>query len=150
MLDCPSHEKIDEYQEIFVFFDRQKIGRININDLGVIIRSIGLYPNEMKIKEIQDDYERNQIDEINFQQFLHILISLTNEIEDEIDIIEAFRVFDKEGQGFITKEELLYIMTHLGEKLTSEEADEMMEDADIYCDGKIRYEEFVKIMTELN
>lgn len=52
--------------------------------------------------------------------------------------------------GFIAKEELFHIVTHLGEKLTSQEAEEMMEDADIYCDGKIRYEEFVKIMTELN
>ncbi len=41
-------------------------------------------------------------------------------------------------------------MTHLGEKFSIEEADEMIQDADIYCDGKIRYEEFVKIMTQLN
>ena len=44
----------------------------------------------------------------------------------------------------------MHVMTHLGEKLSTEEAQEMMNDADIYCDGKIRYEEFVKIMTQLN
>ncbi|CAF1267430.1 unnamed protein product [Adineta ricciae] len=151
--------QMNEYEEIFTYFDRKNTGRIDVNDLGLIIRSAGLNPSDMKLKEIQDDYERNKINEIDFQQFLQILINLTNEIDDEIDLIEAFRVFDKEGQGnqsyihlmsFITKEELFHIVTHLGEKLTSEEAEEMMEDADIYCDGKIRYEEFVKVMTELN
>jgi Ca2+-binding EF-hand superfamily protein len=44
----------------------------------------------------------------------------------------------------------MYIMTHFGEKLSIEEGDEMIHDADIYCDGKIRYEEFVKIMTQLH
>lgn len=40
-------------------------------------------------------------------------------------------------------------MTHLGEKLSIEEAKEMIYDADIYCDGKIHYEDFVRIMTQL-
>ncbi len=44
----------------------------------------------------------------------------------------------------------MHIMTHLGEKLSMEEAEEMMKDADIYCDGKIRYEEFIKIMTQFS
>ncbi|CAF1110887.1 unnamed protein product [Adineta steineri] len=149
-LECYSNEQLNNYQEIFSFFDRYNTGEIHVNELGLIIRSIGFDPSEIKIKEIQEEYIQNGLDKINFQQFLQILISFTNEIDDEIDIIEAFRIFDKEGQGFIIKEELLHIMTHLGEKLSIEEAEEMMNDADIYCDGKIRYEEFVKIMTELN
>ncbi|CAF1072328.1 unnamed protein product [Adineta steineri] len=149
-LECYSNEQLNNYQEIFSFFDRYNTGEIHLNELGLIIRSIGFDPSEIKIKEIQEEYTQNGLDKINFQQFLQILISFTNEIDDEIDIIEAFRIFDKEGQGFIIKEELLHIMTHLGEKLSIEEAEEMMHDADIYCDGKIRYEEFVKIMTELN
>ncbi|CAF2385500.1 unnamed protein product [Rotaria sp. Silwood2] len=145
-----SDEQINEYYEVFSFFDRHNTGRINLNELGLIIRSIGFNPSDLLVKQFQHEYEQNDIEKINFQQFLQILIYFTNEIEDEIDIIEAFRVFDKEGQGFISKEELMHIMTHLGEKLSMEEAEEMMHDADIYCDGKIRYEEFVKIMTQLN
>ena len=37
-------------------------------------------------------------------------------------------------------------MTNLGEKLTDEEVDEMIREADIDGDGKISYEEFVKMM----
>jgi calmodulin len=91
-----SDEELNEYHEIFSFFDRHHTGEIDLNELGLIVRSIGFHPSENRIKQFQKDYGDNQID---FQQFLQILICLTNEIEDEIDIIEAFRVFDKEGQG---------------------------------------------------
>jgi calmodulin len=91
-----SDKELNEYREIFSYFDRYHTGKIYLNELGLIVRSIGFHPSENRIKQFQKDYDDNQID---FQQFLQILICLTNEIEDEIDIIEAFRVFDKEGQG---------------------------------------------------
>ena len=53
---------------------------------------------------------------------------------------------DKDGNGFISAAELRHIMTNLGEKLTDEEVDEMIREADIDGDGQINYEEFVKMM----
>lgn len=90
---------LDEYREVFSFFDHHHTGEINLNELGLILRSIGFNPSEILIKKFQDEYHENEKNQINFQQFLQILIYLTNEIDDEMDIIEAFRVFDKEGQG---------------------------------------------------
>ena len=64
--------------------------------------------------------------------------------DSEEEILKAFNVFDKDGNGFISAAELRHIMTNLGEKLTDEEADEMIREADIDGDGQINYEEFVK------
>jgi hypothetical protein len=47
------------------------------------------------------------------------------------EIKEAFKVFDKDGNGFISAAELRHIMTNLGEKLTDEEVDEMIREADV-------------------
>lgn len=58
----------------------------------------------------------------------------------ETEIREAFKVFDKEGKGFISATYLRYIMTNLGDKLPDEEVDEMIFEVDKDGDGEIRYE----------
>ena len=62
-------------------------------------------------------------------------------------LIFSFRVFDKDGNGYISSAELRHVMTNLGEKLTDEEVDEMIREADIDGDGQVNYEEFVAMMT---
>ncbi|KAG7254999.1 hypothetical protein CRUP_034735, partial [Coryphaenoides rupestris] len=60
--------------------------------------------------------------------------------DSEEEIREAFRVFDKDGNGYISAAELRHVMTNLGEKLTDEEVDEMIREADIDGDGQVNYE----------
>ena len=49
-------------------------------------------------------------------------------------------MFDKDGNGYISAAELRHVMTNLGEKLTDEEVDEMIREADVDGDGQINYE----------
>ena len=60
--------------------------------------------------------------------------------DTEEELKEAFRVFDKDGNGFISAAELRHVMTNLGEKLTDEEVDEMIREADIDGDGQVNYD----------
>lgn len=59
------------------------------------------------------------------------------EKDSEDELKEAFRVFDKDGNGFISADELRYAMTNLGDKLTNEEVDILIKEADLDGDGKI-------------
>ena len=83
---------------------------------------------------------------IDFPEFLTMMARKMKDTDSEEEILEAFKVFDKDGNGFISAAELRHIMTNLGEKLTDEEVDEMIREADIDGDGQINYEEFVKMM----
>ena len=62
-------------------------------------------------------------------------------------IHETFWVFDKDGNGYISAVELHHVMTNSGVKLTDEEVDEMIKEADTDGDGRVNYEEFVQMVT---
>ena len=53
----------------------------------------------------------------------------------------------QDGNGFINRQELAVVMMNLGETLTGEEINSMIEEADIDGDGQINYEEFYNMMT---
>ena len=59
--------------------------------------------------------------------------------DSEEEILEAFRVFDKSGSGFISQSELQHVMVNLGEELTEEEMAQMISEADIDADGSVNY-----------
>ena len=81
----------------------------------------------------------------------------------EDDIREAFKVFDsvidaarhgmvtliwplKDGNGFINRQELGFVMQNLGENMNKEEIEILIDEIDIDGDGEINYEEFYLMM----
>lgn len=86
---------------------------------------------------------------IDFPEFLTMMARKMKDTDSEEEIREAFRVFDKDGNGFISAAELRHVMTNLGEKLTDEEVDEMIREADIDGDGQVNYEGTLKSSTHV-
>ena len=62
------------------------------------------------------------------------------ETDKEEELKEAFRVFDRNGDGFISAPELRLVMANLGEKLTDEEVEDMIKEADLDGDGLVNYD----------
>ena len=70
------------------------------------------------------------------------------DVDQTLEIKEAFKIFDRDGNGFIDAKELKQVVTRLGQVLTSDEADEFMLEADLDGDGKLDYNEFVRMMLQ--
>lgn len=83
---------------------------------------------------------------IDFKEFISLMATKMKDSDSEQELKEAFKVFDKDGNGYISAAELRHVMTNLGEKLTDEEVDEMIKEADTDGDGQVNYDEFVKMM----
>jgi calmodulin len=69
-----------------------------------------------------------------------IIASKAPPFESEDELKDAFRIFDKDGAGFIDVKELRHVLVHLGEKLKDDEVDEMLREVEISGDNQINYE----------
>ena len=58
---------------------------------------------------------------VDFPVFLMLVAKNVNRIDSQDDIMGCFRIFDKEGNGFISAAELRHIMTNIGDRMTDEE-----------------------------
>jgi calmodulin len=70
-------------------------------------------------------------------EFLTMMARKMKDTDSEEEIREAFKVFDRDNNGFISAAELRHVMTSIGEKLTDDEVDEMIREADQDGDGRI-------------
>ena len=144
--DQLTEEQIAEFKEAFSLFDKDGDGTITTKELGTVMRSLGQNPTEAELADMINEVDADGNGTIDFPEFLTMMARKMKDTDSEEEILEAFKVFDKDGNGFISAAELRHIMTNLGEKLTDEEVDEMLREADIDGDGQINYEEFVKMM----
>ncbi|XP_052249546.1 neo-calmodulin-like isoform X4 [Dreissena polymorpha] len=143
-----------EIRELFRLFDTNNDRSISIQELGTAMRFLGMTPTEQQVTDAMRALDANGNGRIEFQEFYSFMQAEMSKVSDESytnreDIVRsAFRTFDRDGNGYIDENEFRVAMKKLGETLTDKELDDMMRQADVDGDGKINYEEFVKMWCE--
>ncbi|KAL3874526.1 hypothetical protein ACJMK2_037531 [Sinanodonta woodiana] len=143
-----NEDQVLELKEAFNVFDKDGDGCISAKELNLAMRSLGQKPTESEIQEMIKEVDVDGNGNIDFHEFLDMMGRKLKAVDSEKDIKEAFNVFDKDGNGFITPAELKLGMLELGERLTREEIDEMILEADADRDGQISYEDFLQLMNK--
>ncbi|XP_064622651.1 uncharacterized protein LOC135484884 [Lineus longissimus] len=146
MADQLTEEQIAEFREAFFLFDKDADGMISTSELGTIMRALGMSPSQQEVGEMINEIDTDGNGTIDFAEFLTVMARQMVDPQNQEVLREAFKVFDKDQNGFISVAELRHVMTNLGEKLTVEEVEEMVREADIDGDGTIDYEEFVRMV----
>lgn len=132
-----SASQLDELKEAFVIFDRDNDNKINMQELATVMRSIGFSPTQADLQAIQQEYGNRLLD---IGEVQNVISRRAPPPETEDSVRDAFRIFDKDGTGYVSASELRHVLTHLGEKLSDEEVDEMIREADITGDGQVNYD----------
>ncbi|XP_055891287.1 neo-calmodulin-like isoform X3 [Biomphalaria glabrata] len=142
---------IRELRQAFQLFDKDGDGSISTEELGTVMRNLGQFPSmdelNLMLREIDIDGDGT----FSFEEFVQVManvggISENSEEDEEEELRQAFRVFDKSGCGYITPSDLRAVLQCMGEELTEEEIDEMIAEVDIDGDGRIDFEEFITCM----
>jgi len=143
MSDLSAEEKAELLKESFDMFDKDKNGLINALELGNVLRSLGYEIDEQEPNQLVQEFDSNEDNFIDFNEFLHIIEKRGKYRELEEELFEAFKIFDKEGKGLIPTSEFKHCMLTLGERMTDDDVDEMIKEADPLESGFISYKEFV-------
>ena len=106
----------------------------------------GFYPSVDELNCMIGNVDKNCNGTIDYEEFIEMMVKREDEEETD-DIAQAFKVFDRDGDGFISADEIRETMKDLGEDLTEAEVKAMVADVDINEDGLIGFTEFSRLMT---
>ena len=141
-----SEELKADYMDAFNMFDTNHDGTITSQKLGELMRKLDQNPTETDLIQMIEAVSKPGSKKIGFDEFVEMMERKNNEEDTEVEIINAFRVFDTESNGLISNQKLAHIIRTLGETLTDKEIEEIINEADVDGDGFINYEEFVRMM----
>ncbi|XP_030763646.1 caltractin [Sitophilus oryzae] len=139
-------EEKNNIKEAFDLFDSEGCGKIDAKDLKVAIRALGFEPKKEEIKKMIADIDKDGTGKISYEDFLELMSMKMAEKDSREEILKAFRLFDDDETGKISFKNLKRVAKELGENLTDEELQEMIDEADRDGDGEINQEEFLRIM----
>ncbi|XP_043112656.1 caltractin [Puntigrus tetrazona] len=141
-----TEEQRQEIKEAFDLFDTDGSGNIDVKELKVAMRALGFEPKKEEIKKMIADIDKEGSGVISFNDFLSMMTQKMSEKDSKEEILKAFRLFDDDCTGKISFKNLKRVAKELGENLTDEELQEMIDEADRDGDGEINEQEFLRIM----
>ena len=104
------------------------------------MKSLGHEPTDTELQEMISELATKKRSTFNFSEFLSLIAFKIKETESEEEFREAFSMFDKDGKGFISISDLRQVIDLIGKKMSDEELNEMIREADTDGDGLINCE----------
>ena len=132
--------QIQRYQKAFDYVDKKKTGEVPVSEIGNLL-SVAKEEDfdQDDINEALDKMGKGNEDTLTSEEFLQFMTELNN----PNNIVDAFRLFDADNNGYISIDEFKYILKMVDSPLSDKDVKEIFDTFDVSRDGKIDYKEFV-------
>ncbi|XP_055331304.1 uncharacterized protein LOC129583507 isoform X3 [Paramacrobiotus metropolitanus] len=137
-----SEKQIAEFRESFDHFDRNGDRYITIRELKEVVEKLGFRPTIEQLKIFMAEADADKNGKIDFGEFLGVMRSKMGEMLHMTELERAFKVFDYNDDGRISRAELRGVFKSLEQHFTEEQITEMIKVADKNADGYIDFDEF--------
>ena len=161
-----SDAQIEEFREAFHLFDKNQDGTITTKDLGNVLKAIGQNPSDEETQQLMERVRSNwtetwirvlnwccfQFDtdgtgSIDFPEFLALIAKIQKDaLDDRDEVKDAICAFDKEGLGYLKRDQVEKIIREIGEPMTDVEMNQMLDSMVYSSDGRIDIDAFVDII----
>ncbi|XP_050379584.1 calcium-dependent protein kinase 20 [Argentina anserina] len=140
-----SEEEIAGLKEMFKMIDTDNSGHITLEELKNGLERVGADLKDSEITWLMQSADVDNSGTIDYGEFIAAMLHL-NKVQKEDHLFAAFSYFDKDGSGYITRDELQQACEKFG--LHDVQLDDMIREVDQDNDGRIDYSEFVAMMED--
>lgn len=137
------------FQRQFKLFDKDNSNTIPLANLYEALCMCGLNPNQGKANEyvehIKSSWQgpNDQPVTVSMPQFLDCVVTELDALYTGDDLKNAFKALDTDAKGQLGSVELRYVLTNFGDKLSVEEMNTFLEQAEA-SDGLVTYDTCVE------
>ncbi|MFH4981170.1 hypothetical protein AB6A40_007879 [Gnathostoma spinigerum] len=147
-MDEISADTLDEIREIFKLMDSKGDSKIRVKQVGPCLRILGLTPTEAEIKSYTKCWKGKKGVRVSVEEFVPIFQNISAQkadapVHSTDDFIGTFAELDRNGDGMVSAAQLKLMLSHMGEKLTEKDVDELLVGYE-NSDGLIDVARFVK------
>ncbi|EQC26609.1 centrin-2 [Saprolegnia diclina VS20] len=143
-----SEDQKKELMEAFELFDINKSGTVDHYELKVMMRALGFDVKKSEVTQLVDEVDIHRSGRVHLDDFLEIMRRKITSRDPDEEILKAFELFDDDQSGQITLKNMRRIAKEMGESLTDDELQAMIDEFDTNQDGTINRDEFLQIMKE--
>ncbi|XP_074585304.1 putative calcium-binding protein CML18 [Curcuma longa] len=144
--------RMDEIEKVFACYDANGDGRISASELAGVLRALGLDASPVEISDMIAEMDSDGDGFVDLQEFADFhrrggdCCGGGDDDGDSRELREAFDVYDLDGNGLISAEELHRVLSRLGEECSVKDCARMILSVDVDGDGNVNFEEFKKMM----
>ncbi|XP_048257778.1 caltractin-like [Haliotis rufescens] len=151
VLEQLTSQEVRDLRVVFEIFDASSTGFIGPLELKKAMRVLRFKISRDEARRMIMDVSLKGRAKIDFNEFLETVIDRQGDNRDVYEeILKGFNMFDTDGSGAISQDNLRQACRDVGIKFTQKELQEMIEEADVNGDGVIDKEEFTRIMLQTN
>ena len=135
------------YKKIFKLYDEDNDGFVDFVYLSEMMRSAGaiFLDNDLE-RPMETIRNNNGADIFTEKDYTELCLKFTNTDETVEDLIEAFKFWDTDNSGRVSTDDIKRALTTLGDKLSEDEINALVKEADPNNIGAIDYEHYSKIL----
>ncbi|KAL0821712.1 hypothetical protein ABMA28_005138 [Loxostege sticticalis] len=149
-MDTDDDQKMAMLRKAFQMFDTTKTGYIDVLKISTILNTMGQLFDDSELQALISEEDPEGSGKINFDGFCNIASHFLEEEDAEAmqqELKEAFRLYDREGNGYITTSTLKEILAALDDKLSNSDLDGIIAEIDTDGSGTVDFDEFMEMMT---
>jgi calcium-binding protein CML len=146
-LKTPKEERDAEIKSVFKLFDKNGDGRLEKSEIKSFMIALGRETSDEEVQKLMEKVDLDKNGFITIDEFIEYMDETYVISKDQVnELIDAFRIFDVDNSGNISKNEFKNILTKYGKnEFTDEDIEDIFNLIDIDKDGSINYAEFIEM-----